>query len=227
MRFHELNLPVGRTVDMLVVGQDYKKHTFRARLLGYQKNHFILVEPIDKPPQVYLRELQGVSLRIANDLGIARFDSQIERLDERPAGLLMELEYPVAIEFKQKRSWPRVRIDVPVQVVAHTGLGMKSGAIDGRLTDLSEVSAMILTQKALTKIVTQLDVTLSLSDGIISRNMNVLAVVSAVVDNTEKEPAYPFAYGIQFKDLDDIDRYFLRAYCLHQIAIGNILNAVE
>lgn len=227
MRFHELNLPVGNVFDMTMIGQDYKKYTFLARLLGYQKNAFVIVTPLEKPPQILLRAGQGVSVRCLTGSGVARFESQVEQLEESSSGVILLLDYPPTIQFLRKRQWLRVGVDAPVRVVATTELGMKSGSINGQLIDLCEVGAKLVTDKELTKIVTQMNLTFRLADDVIQHDLDINATISAALASDDGGGPFPFTYGVKFTNISVMDSFFLRAYCLHQIGNGNVLSVTE
>lgn len=213
MRFHELGLAIDKQIELAMIGQDYKKHAMSGRLIGFQKDHFLMVALPDKSPQVLLREGLAVSVSFTTPLGSVRFDSQIEQLFEQPL-LHIRLEYPPTIEFKPVRTMPRIKVDTAVEIIAHTGMGMSSSAIAGRLIDISEGGLRLLAAKELTKLVTTIDLSFSLSDQVLEKPLNLSARLRNKAARSDQYPEYPFAYGVQFFDVAEIDRYFLRAYCL-------------
>ena len=212
MRFDELKLAVGTTFNLIIIGQDYKRHSCIASLVGYQKNRRLWIELINKPPQVLLHQGLKVEGRIANALGIAEFDSEIDDIDQSTSPYII-LDYPVNIQFNSLRNEPRLPVDEPVEVVGKTALGMDTSAMHGYMLDVSCSGARLVLEKELTNMVTQVSLGVKLSLPGLERDMTVLAKVCKSSQASDEYPDYKFAYGVKFTDLAAIDEYFIQAFC--------------
>lgn len=212
MRFEELALAVGSRLHITIIGQDYKRHQFSASLMGYQKSKRLMIELIDKPPQVLLHEGLKVEGRVKTAFGIAEFNSEIDEISKGGQSYLI-LDYPAGIQYTCFREHARVPVDAAVEVVGNTALGMATSAMHGYLLDISISGARMLVEKELTKMVTSIKLGVFLSIPGLERDLTLQAKVCKVSTRSEEYPDYPFAYGIKFLELNEIDRYFLQAYC--------------
>ena len=208
MRFEELKLAVATTFNLIIIGQDYKRHSCIAKLIGYQKNRHVWVELINKPPQVLLHQGLKIEGTISNGLGVATFESEIDDINQSSSPYLI-LDYPTNVSFNELRQEPRLPVDEPIEVVGKTALGMDTATMHGYILDVSCSGARIVVEKELTKMVTQ--VMLSIPG--LERNMNLMAKVCKNSKPSEDYPDYSFAYGIKFSDLNETDKYFIQAFC--------------
>jgi hypothetical protein len=212
MRFEELKLSIGTTFDLTIIGQDYKRHSCKASLMGYQKNRRVWVELINKPPQVLLHQGLKIEGRISNALGFADFESEIEDLDQTSSPFVV-LDYPVNIQFNGLRKEPRFPVDEPIEVVGKTALGMDTSAMHGYILDVSYSGARIVVEKELTKMVTQASVGVKLSLPGLERDMTLMVKICKASTIDSGHPEYNFAYGVRFVELSDTDNYFIQALC--------------
>lgn len=223
MRFEELSLTVGTRLNITIIGQDYKKHDCEAVIVGYFPGKTLVLTVPNKPPQVLLREGLNIEANVPMGEGVAHFSSSIEEVRDSLVTYL-DLEYPAGVHLKTLRKNMRFSIDTPIEVNAHTGLGMTVNAIHGHMLDISENGARIVLEKELTKMVTKITLGVYLSNFGLERDVTVEAVVR---NKAKTHPDYPectFAYGVEFIELNPIERYFLQSFCLnHQIRKKQLL----
>jgi PilZ domain/Flagellar protein YcgR len=222
MRLNELNIPIGKALTMTLIGLDYKSHEFKGQLMGYHSGQSVLISLDAKPGQVLLHSGLKVCVNIRLPDGLLSFDSQIEKVNESPY-LYLHLEYPYGVEFKRLRSAVRVPVDTPVEIKAHTGLGMASASIYGHMLDVSTSGARIVVEKELTKMVTKIDLGVMLSKDDLERDMNLTAQIRKPSELSEYHSECGFAYGVQFLELNAEDELFLRCFCQHNQLSDNIL----
>lgn len=222
MRLYELDLAIGQKLTLRIVGLDYKAHNFDVELMGYQKGESVALTLMSKPGQVLLHK--GLKATVEGELvdGRFSFESAIDEVLETPF-LHVHLEYPPVVEFKQLRRYPRIRVNTPVEVSALTGLGMKTGTISGYMLDISQGGARLVLEKELTAMVTTLTVGVMLESQDISRNIEIQAKVAKPSKPVEDYPECSFAYGVEFTELGEIEKLFLRCFCLQQQAAGKVL----
>jgi len=216
MRLHELKIPIGKKLTIDLVGQDYKSHRFDVQLVGYQKGESVVVALLSKPGQVLLHA--GVKAKLAGNLatGSFSFETEIEQVLDSPF-LYLHLEYPGAIDFNQQRQHIRVKEDTPVEVNAHTGLGMITSAIHGYMLDVSYGGSRLVLEKELTAMVTKINVGVMLESDDLKRDISFTAEIRNSAELSEDYPDCKFAYGIEFAEVDSVDDLFLRAFCMQQI----------
>lgn len=222
MRLHELNLAIGKKVSLKVVGLDYKNHSFQAQLLGYQKGESVLLTLLSKPGQVLLHKGLKATVEGAVNDGYFSFEAEIDEVSESPF-LHLHLEYPVAVQFTQVRQHVRVPVDTPVQVCAHTGLGMTTSAINGYMLDVSYGGARLVLEKELTGMVTKISVGVMLSSQQVERDFTVMAEVRNRSKAVDDYPKCQFAYGVEFVEISEADDLFLRCVCLQEQILGHIV----
>ncbi|MEE8060030.1 MAG: PilZ domain-containing protein [Pseudomonadales bacterium] len=202
---------------MNIVGQDYKKYQFDAQLLGYQKGECVLVTLMSKPGQILLHS--GLKATLDGVLADGRFsfESEIEQVFESPF-LYLHLDYPVAVDFQQQRQHIRVKVNTPVEVNAHTSLGMTASTIHGHMMDVSYGGARIVLEKQLTTMVTKISIGVMLESEGLERNMTLTAEICDQAELAKDYPECGFAYGVEFIAVDLVDNLFLRSFCLQEIS---------
>ncbi len=222
MRFKELELPIGKKMNLRMVGLDYKKHQLDTQLLGYYDGKSLLVAVLSKPGQILLQPGQGVSLDMALPTGQVQFETDIEYIVESPF-LYLLLDYPLGVDFKQLRKNPRVPVDTPIVVTGKTALGMNTSPLHGYMLDVSLSGARIVLEKEITSMVIELSVGVMLDSLGLERDMELTAEQRKPAELSEMYPECGFAYGIEFKALDEVDDLFLRSFTQQEVARGRAL----
>tara|TARA_R110000868_G_scaffold408964_2_gene693502 strand:- start:91573 stop:92280 length:708 start_codon:yes stop_codon:yes gene_type:complete len=212
MQFEELKLPIASLFDVILIGQDYKRHQCRAKLIGYQKPQRLILELVNKPPQVLLHQGLKIEAAISLALGYAYFETEIDELVSGSSPYLV-LAYPSKLDYTAQRSEPRMPVDQPIEVVGKTALGMDTSTMHGHILDVSCAGARIVVEKELTAMVTQISLGVMLSLPSLERDMTIMAKVVKASAISSDHPDYPFAYGLRFVGLPAIDSYFLQAFC--------------
>ena len=222
MRLTDYPIPIGKTLHLSLIGLDYKAHEFEGQLMGYQSGHNVLVALEAKPGQVLLHSGLNVRATVHLGDGILSFDAQIEQVCESPF-MHLYLEYPYSVEFEQIRSAIRVAVDTPTEINAHTGLGMTSASIHGYMLDVSTGGARLVVEKELTAMVTKISVGVMLATADLERDMTLTAQIRRQCELSPYHSDCKFAYGVEFIDIGEVDRLFLRSFCQHHILNNNVL----
>ena len=177
---------------------------------------------LSKPGQVLLHA--GLKATLKGELAQGRFsfEAEIEQVFESPF-LYMHLDYPLAVDFQQQRQHIRVKVDTPVEVNAHTGLGMTTSAIHGHMLNSSYGGARLVLEKELTNMVTKISIGVKLESEGLERDMTLMAELRNKAELADDYPECGFAYGVEFIDVDAVDDLFLRCFCLQEINHGREL----
>ena len=216
MNLDDLSLPIGKALKVSIKGQDYKTHTFDAQLIGYQTNQMVMLSMPIKPGQVLLHIGLRVSVEISLPEGRASFEADIDDVGDWGFRYL-KLDYPGSIHYEQPRENIRVPADAPVELIAHTSLGMSTGSIHGQVLDVSTAGIRVVCEKELTSMVTEVEVGLYLSAYDLQRDMTVFTTIANKSAPSADYPDYPYGYGLALDRLDEADYWFLHAYCLEHI----------
>jgi hypothetical protein len=213
MKLHEIDLPIGKTLALKMVGLDYKSYQIDVEFIGYAKGKSLMVSVANKPGQVLFQA--GATAQLAAQLpeGTVWFEADIEYIHESPF-LYLVLEYPVGVEFERRRQHSRFKVDTAVEVMGYAGLGMKTSSLAGYMLDVSVGGGRITLEKELTAMVTKIDVGVKLVHADFERDMTLAAKVKNNAALSDSYPECGFSYGIEFIDIESVDALFLQAYCL-------------
>ena len=222
MQFDDLPLAPEEPFHVTIVGQDYKRHACIAHLIGYRRGQALMAYIPHKPPQVMLRNGLKVEARLATATGMARFNSRIEELHKTPCDYL-RLAWPEELVFEPLRREPRFRYQRAAELVAHTGIGVSAGRIGGKLLDVSEHGARLLSDKELTDIVRKITLTVSFVFAGFEQQLSLDAVLRSR-HTAGAHAGSQFDYGLEFVDLKSEPRLWLYALCRHLEAQGAALD---
>lgn len=220
MRIHELDLPIGKSFSLKMKGLDYKEHQFDARLIGFEQGQSVMVAIPAKPGQILLQTGMDVTIEARLPEGYVRFETEILSICDSPFQYL-HLEYPLGVNYQKLREHVRIGVDEPVEVNAHTGLGMTTSAIHGYILDISFEGARLVVEKELTSMVTKISVGITLRSEELKHDMTLSAEIREASRLSDDHPDYKFAYGIHFIDLEPMDSLFLRSFCLQEKVLGH------
>jgi hypothetical protein len=222
MLFADLKLPVATRLQLNFIGLDYKRYLCDALLLGFRVGESVLVYLPNKPPQVLLRQDMKVEATVVRQTGIARFESAIAVMRDRPYSYL-HLDYPTAVALEPLRRTPRFAFDGALALIAYTGLGIVTARQRGRFCDISLEGARLATDKELTSTVTRLALTATVTVAGMQHSLEITGELKRSFGRDEKmaEAAAPFVYGVSFVELPPPQRLLLLALC-HELQSGRV-----
>lgn len=218
MLFADLKLPVATRLQLNFVGRDYKRYPCEASLLGFRPDESVLVCLPSKPPQVVLRENMKLEAMVVRPTGIARFESAVLCLSDRPFSYL-HLAYPDTVSLEPLRRTPRFALDIPLTVTAATALGITTARLRGRFCDISLQGARLATEKELTATVNRLTLTATVTVAGMQQVLEVAGELKRSFGRDEQRPDIPFVHGVSFVDLSAPQRLLLLALC-HELQSG-------
>jgi c-di-GMP-binding flagellar brake protein YcgR len=216
MNLHELVLPIGKPVTLRAVGQDYKEHIFEAQLIGYEIAKVVLLSVPEKPGQVLLHNGLDIEIEIRLPEGQANFSTTIDEVGDW-GFRYVKLDYPRQLDYQNPREHIRVPSDASIEVIGHTELGMDTSAMRGQLLDVSTAGARIVLEKELTNLVKEVTIDCHLAAYGLEQTLKVKAVVINQAPVSEDYPELGFGYGLAFKELPEVNHWFLHAYCMEHI----------
>lgn len=220
-----LNLPVGHLFELDMVGVDYKHHRCSAKLVGYQTDTALLLTLLDKAPQVKLNAGLKFDCRCATVVGWVRFSARLLAAPQQPFAHVL-LTWPDEIQYHGLRKEPRFRVDLPAKVVAHTELGKTLAPLEGRLQDISIHGGLLRCSRELTRLVKRVELDVALRFANFRRQRPLWAEITRSVSLPDADDDPPFAYGLCFVDVGDLDRLFLYAMCQDLLQQGLALDCI-
>lgn len=214
LSFNELGLRFGQGLDLLPNPGD-KDLVFACELVGcLQEECFIVGPPAATGVLPHLVEGQRVVVRVKLAGGIALFPSTVLFVSEIPV-MMVYLDYPRDIKFKQMRGAFRVDVTLPVLVSNLTDRRFLSVA--GKIIDISITGARLEMFEELGTVDHEIEIKGKFQVGKIQRLLQIGAVVRA---RTVRDGS--FIYGVEFHDGDEDKLMVLMGFTFHELAFGQI-----
>lgn len=214
LSFEELNLKFGQALDLLP-NPGEKELVFPCELVGSMKNECLIVGP---PPSTgvlpRLVEGQRIVVRARLAGGIALFPSTVLFVSEVPT-ILVFIDYPRDIKFKQVRGALRVEVTLPV--LASNTTDQRFSAIPGKIVDLSITGAKLHMFEELGNVGHEVEIKGKFQIASIQRLLQIGAFI-----RTRSAKDGVFAYGIEFSASDEDKLIVLMGFTFHAIAFGQL-----
>lgn len=216
--FGDLRLPVGTRIKLEFVGRDYKRYPVEGVLLGWRSEVSLIMQLPPTPPQVLLSEGMRIEARLALQSGVITFQTTLDCRLEQPFEHF-HLVWPRSAMFEPLRATPRFAFDHPLQASAQTALGVTTARAAGRFLDISQTGARVALDRALTSIVTRLQISATVTVAGCEQQLRLTAEVRRTFDKTGSGD-FPHSFGLVFVDMQPPQRLLLYALC-HQLQ-GNL-----
>jgi hypothetical protein len=240
MKFEDMKLSYGYSMQLQIVGAAGQTERFSCRLIGCLPEQTILVSvPKVAGKLVRFKPGQKVVTRLMVDNGIGIFASLVEAqtLDPYP---ILHIRYPDAVSFKGIRGATRVAIDQSVNIINLSSNGSKNNHVaeQGGIVDISITGARIELTSVMGEIGDRLQLNLDVNVAGLVRTLEMEAIIrsrfsslaqeaknSEKLNNVEKlSNTEKLTYGVQFIEPDDDRRLLLYAYVYAQIGSEDMLS---
>ncbi len=215
LSFDELNIGFGQELKLLPDPND-DTTIFDHTLVGYFENRSIILSPHYEEAMNHITEGQEVVIKIKMPTGIVVFPSEIIFIADAPT-IMIYLDFPRNIKFKQIRQAQRVDIRLPILVTNKTSKGIMSE--DGVIVDLSTSGAQISMSSSGGMQGDTLEIKGRFTLGTIRRTLTV----QAIIRNVEAKGA-SYIYGLQFVNMDEDNLLLLFGFTFHAMANGTVHN---
>lgn len=210
--FSELGLGFGQELSLLPNPGD-KDLVFPCDLIGCLQNESLIVGPSATTGTLpRLTEGQRVIVRVMLAGGIALFPSTVLFVSDIPT-VMIYLDYPRDIKFKQIRAALRVVVSLPI-LASNLDNSQLSG-IPGRILDISTTGAGIQMFEKLGDVGQKIEMKGKFQVGEIQRLVTIKAVIRTVLKRKDE-----FSYGIEFHEADEEKLLVLLGYIFHAMAFG-------
>lgn len=220
MQFADLKLPVTSRMQLVFLGQDYKRYPCDGQLLGFRAGESLLVYFPKRPPQVLLRVGMKLEVKVAMQSGIVSFDCFVDQLCSQPYPYL-HLTYPGSVTLTPLRRVPRFAFEHALSATAYTALGVTTAHLRGRFLDISLNGARVALDKELTGVVNRIDISAPVTVAGLAQTLEFSSEVKRAFDSDGSGGEFPCQYGLSFLDMPPPQRLLLLALC-HELQSGNL-----
>ncbi len=204
--FSNLDLRFGQALT-LIPNPSIPKETFSCQLIGCIPEEAILIGPDEQGILPQLSEGQPVVVRAKLATGVALFHSVVLFVGEEPT-ILVYLDYPKSIKFKEVRGAIRVQVVFPVLLenVSDSNVGI----VTGKACDISASGACIETEEELGRVGETVEVKGKFHVADMQRRLKVDTIIRS---RTLKDGCY--TYGLEFKSCDEDSLLVLFGFLFH------------
>jgi c-di-GMP-binding flagellar brake protein YcgR len=217
LTFAELDLEFGREVYVIPNPAD-KDRIYACELVGCLAMQSIIIGPSSSTgamPRFVDGQRIIVQVKLAG--GIALFTTTVLFQSLIPT-LMVYLDYPNDVRFKQVRGALRVDVALPVLVFNKTR-GDSSAAIVGKIVDISITGAGLELYEPLGDVGDTVQIKGKFQVGTIQRVLSIEARIRGKGVKSEH-----FLYGIEFQEGDEDKLIVLMGFTYHAMAFGHIQN---
>lgn len=210
--FDKLKLSFCQEMDLLPNPGD-KQLIFRCELIGCMINESLIIGPPAATGMLpRLVEGQRVVVRVKLNCGIALFPTTVLFVSEIPT-IMVFLDYPRDIKFKQIRSASRV--DVALPIIGFNQDDPSFSTVVGKIIDISTVGARLKMFEPLGKPGQKIDIKGKFSVAGLDKTLNIAAII-----RSESECDEQYLYGIEFCEDDPNKLLTLHAFTFQEIVFG-------
>lgn len=214
LNFAELGLGFGQKMVLMPDSGD-RNNTFSCELIGRLGEESIIIgPPVASGILPRLSEGQRVIVRVKLAGGVALFPTTVLFVSDVPT-IMVYLDYPRDIKFKQIRGAFRVNVVVPVLV--HNRSSSHGGARTGKIVDISTTGARLEMFESLGAVGDDVEIKGKFRVGAIQRILSIEAVIRA--KSGAGESAF---YGIEFHEGDEEKLLVLMGFTFHAMAFGHL-----
>ncbi len=204
--FNNLDLRFGQALT-LIPNPSVPTETFGCQLIGCIPEEAVLIGPDEQGLLPRLNEGQSVVVRAKLATGVALFQSIVLYVGEVPT-ILVYLDYPKDIKFKEVRGAIRVQVALPILVDNRSDPNISM--ITGKACDISTSGACIETQEELGR----LGETVQVKGKFQVADMQRLLRVDAIIRSRNLKDGR-YTYGLGFKSCDEDSLLVLFGFMFH------------
>jgi c-di-GMP-binding flagellar brake protein YcgR len=208
----DLHLSVGTVLNLQNLS-DKSGTRLQAKVLGYLDGHSILaVMPGGALLPVDLRAGDEIAVRYLMGRSVCGFRTHVLRVCTLPFPYF-HLDYPKEVQRMDVRRAERVQVALPGK--AQVG----SNPVPVEIRDLSATGAMLSAAQELGLVDETVKLSFELTFGEITRQLTVTASIRNASPAAKMNGGGPvFRYGVQFQDLPEPDRIFVRGFVFELLA---------
>ena len=216
----DLHLSVGTVLNLQNLS-DKSGTRLQSKVLGFLDGHSILaVMPGGALLPVDLRAGDEIAVRYLMGRSVCGFLTRVLRVCTLPFPYF-HLEFPKEVQRMDVRRAERVQVALAGQAQATTG------TYTVEIRDLSATGAMLSSAQELGLVNDSLQLSFELTFGEITRQLATSASIrnASPVAKTDAGAAL-YRYGVQFQDLPESDRIFVRGFVFEQLASRGSVTAL-
>jgi hypothetical protein len=214
LSFEDLRLRVGARLQLLLARYG-RTDSFGSVLIGYVEGEYLIVRtPTEGGFAMSLANGEWLKVRLFTGTRVAEFDTALQRQFGAPVSY-WHLQYPQTVRASILRVVPRVRVELPVQVVSG------DAPVAARIVDLGEHGAQIVAAQPLGERDGHVQLRFGVPTG--SDGADVAMSLKATIRAVKPLPAgapeqTEYAHGVRFDNPNDQDRLMLQNFVLQRLA---------
>ncbi|MDQ2070280.1 flagellar brake protein [Natronospira bacteriovora] len=209
----ELALPVGGVLNIQLSRRNNGKR-WQARMVGYLEGESLLVTtPRSQGTPVPFYMDDEVTIRYLSGREIHGFTTWVRKVATQPFPYL-HLAFPREIERVTIRQEERVNMELPCQF---RSLKQPDVQGEGKLLDLSAGGALLATDQALGQIGEEIELAFEVEFAGSKTHIEVGATIRSVKDEERGEEQTRCLHGLQFSDLGEQHRLFVKGFVYESI----------
>jgi c-di-GMP-binding flagellar brake protein YcgR len=214
------HLSVGTVLNLQNLS-DKSGTRLQAKVLGFLDGHSILaVMPGGALLPVDLRAGDEIAVRYLMGRSVCGFRTRVLRVCTLPFPYF-HLGFPKDVQRMDVRRAERVQVAMPGQVQA------AGATVAVEIRDLSATGAMLSSPQELGAVNDALQLAFELTFGEITRQLTTSATIRNASPATKTDAGAPlYRYGLQFQDLPESDRIFVRGFVFEQLASRGSITAL-
>jgi c-di-GMP-binding flagellar brake protein YcgR len=211
-RHIDLHLTIGTVLNLQNLS-DKNGTRLQVRVLGYLDGRSILAAmPGGALLPVDLRAGDEMAVRYLMGRSVCGFRSRVLRVCTLPFPYF-HLDYPTEVQRMDVRRSERVQVALAGKCEIAGG-----HSVPVEIRDLSSTGAMLSASEKLGAVSDNVRVSFELTFGEITRQLSVTTSIrNAVPTERNDGGGHVFRYGIQFQDLSEADRIFVRGFVFEQL----------
>jgi c-di-GMP-binding flagellar brake protein YcgR len=216
----DLHLSIGTVLNLQNLS-DKSGTRLQAKVLGFLDGHSILaVMPGGALLPVDLRAGDEIAVRYLMGRSVCGFRTNVLRVCTLPFPYF-HLDYPKEVQRMDVRRAERVQVALPGRAQIGTG------TVELQIRDLSATGAMLSAPEDLGQVDSVINLSFELTFGEITRQLATGASIRNASPAAKTElGAQVFRYGVQFQDLSEADRIFVRGFVFEQLASRGSVTAL-
>lgn len=217
----DLHLTIGTVLNLQNLSDGSGGTRLQAKVLGFLDGTSILaVMPGAALLPVDLRAGDDIAVRFLMGRSVCGFRTRVLRVCTLPFPYF-HLDFPKEVQRMDVRRAERVQVAMPGQIQA------AGAAVAVEIRDLSATGAMISVTQELGALNDTLHLSFELTFGEITRQLGISTTIRNLTPPVKNDAgAQAYRYGLQFEDLPEGDRIFIRGYVFEQLASRGSVSAL-
>ncbi len=218
INFSEIKVDIGESIQLQDPSSKTDERIF-VKLIGYRDGKSLIVTmPRANGDLIRVVNGQLFIVRLFSGQTVYAFNVTVMESKASPYPYL-HLSYPKKVESVVVRNAQRVNVELIVSVQSGDFENTNGDSVSAKLTDLSTGGAKLVTIKPIGNVGEDISMSAKLTVGGVEQYLQILATIRRVEAN-ESEQQTSYAYGLEFRFVEEKDRLVLHGFVYEQLSKG-------